>query len=334
MVEILACGFLVVDIVVADIDRIANPGETIFVHRGIEISIGGHPANVAIDLVKLGIRPDIIGVSGAVGNDMFGDFIERTLRSYGLNVFLQRVNMSTNKNVILVVRGEDRRFHVEIGASRMYAPSLVKKLIERERPRIFYLASGILDQVDNKIEEIFRTAKEHGAITFADVVKPYGKGWDYIIPAMEYIDIFHCNDKEAVNIAHTESLEEAIDFIIERGVKLLLITMGGRGAIGASKCVRIMQKAFKVRVIDPTGAGDGFCAGIIYKLMEMKIRNLDKLIAMKEELVRMILYAQAVGAMACTAPGTTSGVTKRRVEELIGDQGKELLMSTTIREWN
>ncbi|RLE98152.1 MAG: hypothetical protein DRJ63_08130 [Thermoprotei archaeon] len=330
MLDLLSCGFLVADIVVADLNKIAEPGELVFAPKGITISVGGHPANLAIDLVKLGIPGEKIGVAGAVGNDIFGEFIERTLASYGLRLFIQKVDRSTNKNVILVVKGEDRRFHVELGASRVFSPSIVLKLINETKPRVFYLASGILDLIDKKIEEIFKKAKERKALTFADIVKPYGKDWSYIVPAMKYIDVFHCNESELKELTRAESLREAVNRVFDYGVKLLFITMGEKGALGATRHMNILQKAFKVDTVDPTGAGDAFCAGIIYKLLEYSVagEKVDEINL--NQLKQILLYAQAVGASACTAPGTTAGVTREKVEELIKTQGENILVDTAI----
>jgi len=330
VLDLLSCGFLVADIVVADLDKIAEPGELVFAPKGITISVGGHPANIAIDLVKLGVPGDRIGVAGAVGSDIFGEFIERVLASYGLKLFLQKVDRSTNKNVILVVKGEDRRFHVELGASRVFSPSMVLKLIDETRPKVFYLASGILDLIDERIEEIFKKAREKGALTFADIVKPYGKDWSYIVPAMKYIDVFHCNESELKELTGTESLKEAVNRVFNYGVRLLLITMGEKGALGATRRMNILQKAFKVNVVDPTGAGDAFCAGVIYKLLEYGITG-DKVSEIDvDKLKQILLYAQAVGASACTAPGTTAGVSRMKVEELVKAQGEEILANTAI----
>jgi len=41
------------DIVAADLPRISGPGELVYAPRGIELLVGGHAANVAIDLTKM-----------------------------------------------------------------------------------------------------------------------------------------------------------------------------------------------------------------------------------------------------------------------------------------
>lgn len=72
---VLACGFLVADVVVAGLERIAEPGEIVYAPRGVILAVGGHPANVAVDLVKLGADPSSVGVCGAVGGDILEEFL-------------------------------------------------------------------------------------------------------------------------------------------------------------------------------------------------------------------------------------------------------------------
>jgi len=327
---VLACGFLVADIVVADLERVAGPGEVVHAPRGIQLHVGGHPANVSIDLVKLGVPAQKVGVCGAVGRDLFGDFIEGVLRSYGLQVYVQRVDAPTNKNVILVVRGEDRRFHVELGASRLLPPEVVVELASRLRPRIFYLASGITDRVDERIEEVFRAAAGGGALTFADLVQPFGKGWEYIVPALPHVSVLHCNREEAAGLTGLANPLEAARRILGWGVDLALVTFGAEGALAAAGGVAVVQKGFEVEVVDPTGAGDAFCAGVMLKLLELGLRPSELAGLGWRELAELLAFAQAVGAAACTAPGTTEGVSRERVEELLRRQREAVLSSTRV----
>lgn len=331
--RVLACGFLVADIVVADLERIAGPGETILAPRGIVLAVGGHPANVAIDLVKLGVKPEDVGVCGTVGNDMLGKFIERVLASYGLKLFVEHVRAPTNKNVILVVKGEDRRFHVELGASNLIRPELILELIERERPRIFYLASGITELVDRRVGEIFRAAKVAGSLTFADFASSSGKSLDYLLPALPYIDVLHCNDSEAVRLVGGKSPAKAAQRLVSTGVEVALVTMGEKGALAATDRFLLRQPAFKVEVVDPTGAGDAFCAGVILGLLEKGWDSSEFARCSWSDLAELVLLGQAGGAAACTAPGTTEGVTREKVEALLREQGADLLTVTSIKSW-
>ena len=66
--DCLSAGIIVADSVCQPIARIPPPGSLIRTDR-VEFTIGGCAANVAVDMARLGLR---IGISGRVGNDVFG----------------------------------------------------------------------------------------------------------------------------------------------------------------------------------------------------------------------------------------------------------------------
>ena len=333
---ILVSGFLVADIVVAGLDRIAEPGELVLAPKGIRLCVGGHPANVSIDLVKLGLDGRSITLVGTVGRDVFGDFIIDVLSSYGINLVVDRVGVGTNKNVILVVRGEDRRFHVEVSSSRYLDPVRVVECVKRFRPSVFYLAAGIVDRTDERLGWVFGEAKRVGCLTFLDVVKPFGKGWDFVWDALRYVDVFHCNDVEVMDLTGEGDLRRAVGRLLDEGVGYVFVTLGGRGALLACDRFLLWQPAFEVEVVDPTGAGDAFCAGVIFKLLEMFGGKVDvgRLSDFSlEDFSRLLAFAQAVGACACTAPGATEGVSFLKVRELLEAQLYKVVGREKIEGW-
>lgn len=84
-------GILVLDIIAADLPKISDAGELTFTDRGIEVHMGGHAANVAVDLRKLGLKKGEVSTVGPVGEDIFGDFLENELAKHGIITRLQRV---------------------------------------------------------------------------------------------------------------------------------------------------------------------------------------------------------------------------------------------------
>ena len=117
------------DLIAPDLPRMGEPGDLIYAPNGIHISIGGHAANVSIDLTQLG-SPDV-AVAGCIGDDVLGDFIETQLRQHDLKVYAERLtNVHTSKNMVLVVRGEDRRFYAELAANTMLSREHVITALE------------------------------------------------------------------------------------------------------------------------------------------------------------------------------------------------------------
>lgn len=196
---VTTCGILVADIVAAGLQAIAAPGEFICAPRGIHVGIGGHPANVSVDLVKLGLARGEVSLAGCVGVDVLGTFIADVLREYGVEAHLQVIsNVGTSKDMVLVVKGEDRRYHAEVGANLHLDPALVKARLREEKPLLFYVrATGLLGHFDDELAKTLEEARGLGCLVLVDVVEPYRKNRDFLLPALPWIDLLHCNIDEA-----------------------------------------------------------------------------------------------------------------------------------------
>jgi ribokinase len=60
------------------------------------------------------------------------------------------------------------------------------------------------------------------------------------------------------------------DFMVGRGVKIVVVKLGGDGCYVTDGRERHSIEPFKVKVVDTTGAGDAFCAGFLYGLVNSK----------------------------------------------------------------
>lgn len=328
----MCCGFIVADLIVADLPYLPLPGFIVWAPRGIRLRTGGHPTNVSVDLMQMGLLEGDVGIVGVVGDDVFGYFIESYLKSKGVETFLERMkDCETSKCVALVVKGEDRRFIAEPGANEYLKVGDVVKRILGNRPTIFYQACGLLGEYDFMVKDVFDAAKCVGSLTVLDFVQPYGKDWNYILPALSLTDIIHCNDVELGQMTKSDSIEGGVKRLAELGAKVSIISLGARGLYAYIKKdgVLIKQDAFKVNVIDPTGAGDALVAGTIYKLL-LKGKQIEDLSV--NDVIEILVYAQACGAACVTEIGTTPGVTRDRIENIIKEQGNRILNSTEVKK--
>jgi len=330
---VTCAGVLVADIFAADLPKVSGPGELTFAPRGIEVYTGGHSANVSINLRKIGLSEGEVSSVGAIGEDLFGDFIESVLKNHGVVTHLQRMReVGTSKNVILVVTGQDRRYHVDIGANWYLSLDHVQSVLVKEKPLVFYVgATGMLGKFDERLAHILQKAKGYDCLTFADPVVPYKRGWGSLFHALKWMDIFHCSGVEASSMTGEKDPRKAAKALIKEGVKFVIISMGEQGLIAKTKEVTLEMPALKVPVIDPSGAGDAFCSGIIYKLVQKTRygpRDILKLSA--EDLSDILLEGAATGATCVTAVGTTTAVTRENVDCLLKEQGQEILKSVLM----
>lgn len=331
MLKVLAAGTIMVDILAVELARIADPGEVIYLDREVEVRIGGHPIDVGIDLVKLGLSPQEIGVVAAVGEGLFGDYVKRIIKQYRLQAFLQEVaKTDTGKNIVLESKGEDRRFHIDPGANWYLAPEFVKGKIRELSPKVFCVRPGY-SGIDLKLEEVFQEAKAQNSFLFLDTMKFHPKRpRELLLPLFHYVDAVHCNPQEAMVNTGKDDPEEALKEILRRGAKVVFLTKGGQGAELITQELRITQPGFRVNFVDATGAGDAFCAGVVYKLIELN--RLDDIHKMShDKLIEVLMMGQAVGASAATEAGCVEGVARDKVDQIMREQGEKILKRTIVK---
>ena len=117
-------------------------------------------------------------------------------------------------------------------------------------------------------------------------------------PLFDYSRIVKLSDDELSPLLGTEDAEEAAEGLLERGVPLVLISLGPEGAFYATREFTGSVPAFEVEVVDATGAGDAFLAAALAHLSEGPEGSLD------EERVREATRrGTAAGAIACTDYG-------------------------------
>ena len=83
---------------------------------------------------------------------------------------------------------------------------------------------------------------------------------------MEYFDIVKASLEDCRHIfgARNNLKDYALEKIIEFGARIAIITLGKDGAVGMDETGAIYEiPPYPVRVVDPTGAGDVFCAGFL-----------------------------------------------------------------------
>ena len=139
----------------------------------------------------------------------------------------------------------------------------------------------------------------------------------------------HCNVFELRGLSGLDNVEDGLGWLAEMGVRLPVISDGEKGLFSLYDGRIIRQPAFRMSVIDPSGAGDALCAGILFKLSELVQRKRFEGVSL-EDVLGLSMYGQAAGAACVEEIGTTPGVTSERVRKLIEEQGERILSETSI----
>ena len=88
--------------------------------------------------------------------------------------------------------------------------------------------------------------------------------------------------------------EDIAKYYLDGGVKNCVLTMGEKGSLFMSETEKIVTPAFDINVIDTTGCGDAFDAGMIVAL----IKNLDLETSLKFATITSGLVATGLGSDA------------------------------------
>lgn len=305
---VLCAGLVVADLFIPPLSRLPSAGELMATEDFLADS-GGCAANVATALAKLGVQT---AVAGKVGRDVFGDFITQDLERKG--VATQGIAHSnahgTSKTVILPVAGQDRRYIHTFGANADFCADDIPQA-QLSQARVFYVGGYLIlpGLKPDDLCALFREVRQHGARTVLDVVVPAGDEpvFAALAQVLPHVDFFLPNDEEAQRLTHETNPDNQASRFLDAGCNTVVITQGARGSLLLSARERIEQPAFPVNVIDPSGAGDAFAAGLILGLLEGWPAG------------RTLRFATAMGASACTALGCNAGLfTRAQAEAFIG----------------
>ncbi len=327
MKQVTCAGIIVADLIAADLPRVAPAGGITFTPHGINVHIGGHAANVAVDLVGLGQKATQIRCLAAVGKDVFGLILERALKRYGISTRLQRIAAAnTCVDLILVVKGQDRRFHCHVGANAFLDSGFVLRTVQQDRPWLFYLGGvGLMARLDGELASLMKEVKKLGSLTFVDPVPPVDHQWDHLRRALRWIDVLHCNDAEVRHLTGRPGIREAIQQILSHGTGLVVVSRGEKGVVAGRQGRLMTLDSFQVETLDPTGAGDAFCAAFIRRIVQkIQASTRVSLDWTDQELADMLVEAEAAGAACVTGIGTTSAVTRKNVKSLLESQAAQV----------
>src|SRR5947209_16159336 len=102
--DVLCAGIIVADHVSSPISHLPAAGELVLADQ-LLLTIGGCAANVAVDLVRLGVPA---AVAGRVGGDVFGRVVADMLRESRVDVSALQVSpdLDTSQTLIVNVAGE------------------------------------------------------------------------------------------------------------------------------------------------------------------------------------------------------------------------------------
>ena len=283
---ICVAGNLIVDITYP-IERWPRQSELTTITDGITRSVGGAVCNVITDLAKLDETLPLSAL-GVIGDDAEGEFIlEQLGRHENIDLsLLGRKGTTSFTAVMSDNRTKARTFFQYRGANALFDESFIDwDRIDAEILHVGYiLLLDALDQADGeygtKMARLLAEAQSRGIRTSIDVVTESGDRFRTLVPpALRYTDYCVINELEAQQITgvllrdeeeklYPEHMEEALRKMKELGVSTWAVIHcpeGGYGLDEKNHFLTVRSLKLPEGYIKGTvGAGDAFCAGVIY----------------------------------------------------------------------
>jgi sugar/nucleoside kinase (ribokinase family) len=253
---------------------------------------GGAAYNVLIDLARSG-TPFPLFAAGLVGQDALGEHILATCRQYKIDVHHLGATPKapTSYTDVMTEQGHGRRtfFHAR-GANALWRGDDLD--FNKINARLFHLGYLLLlDALDEpdprfgtKAARLLARAQAAGIKTSADVVSEDSDRFARIVnPALKHVDYCILNEIEAGKTIgfkirepggrlDTVALRHAAGALLQQGVGELVVVHFPEGAFARTrKGDDFWQASLRLPptyIAGTAGAGDAFCAGVLYGLHE------------------------------------------------------------------
>ncbi len=233
---------------------------------GIEAS-GGSAANTVAGIAALGGR---CGFVGQVADDQLGRVFAHDIRALGVHFDIapHAGSVPTAQCLILVTPDGQRTMNTFLGASQFLAAAALDAALVGSAA-ILYLEGYLWDPEEPRraMRAAIRLAREAGrrvALSLSDAFCVERHRGDFRALLDDgVVDILFANEAELLSLAELDGIEPAIAAIAAK-VPLLVVTRGAEGAIAVEGTERFAVAAEPVaHVVDTTGAGDLFAAGVL-----------------------------------------------------------------------
>ena len=300
--DVVVIGSLNADLVVKS-PRFPQPGETIS-GGDLQIIPGGKGANQAVAAARQGVKTAMVG---RVGSDGFGPFLVENLNANQVDTTHVLADDSATGTAIIVVDAQGQNSIIlSPGANGKVTLTDVDSAPD---------AKVLLLQFEIPMEVVLHAAKRYKGKGTTVILNP-APAREILPELLANVDILIPNESElslltGMNVNDAASAETAAKEILKQGVKTVIVTLGGKGAllvtnIQVSGTQVTKVDTYKVDVVDTTAAGDAFIGGFASALLSGKSF---------EDSVR---YGCACGALATTKFGAQPSLpTKDEVNAFI-----------------
>jgi fructokinase len=253
---------------------------------------GGAPANVAVQLARLGVTTTLVT---AVGADPLGERVRHSLAADGVDTgcIVTRSGRRTGVTLVEVDPSGERRFFgfrensadLSLGPADLQTPA-VRRALARAAAVHTGTVSLRSPSARRATHALQRTARAQGSVVSLDVnLRP---GMFPSLPALLALaraavrkaDVVKATREEAEQVLGMAPLtpragaqrrrghdDALVDGLLALGPRLVLLTLADEGAVVARAGARALVPAPATTVVDATGAGDAFVGAVLAELV-------------------------------------------------------------------
>lgn len=270
--DCLVCGSCVVDLLCRPVRLDAAIGAGVLHEtEPVLLTGGGITLNAGATMSRLGMR---VGVFSYVGADAWAPVVHQLLQAEGIDadLLLTHPSAGTSTTVVMVDRTGERSFFHSVGAPQsLDADALLARMDIIRRTRIMLLGYySLMPRLEPDLPAVFRAVRETGCRTAMDAAGSGGtmRPLDRILPQL---DIYVPSRLEA---EHQTGLKDPARMIAAyRGCGapgLLGVKLGLDGVLlspHGDELIHVPVVTAPGEVVDTTGAGDSFYAGLLTGLL-------------------------------------------------------------------
>ena len=311
-IDCVLCGSCVADILVRPVplDEAVGGGKLILCDP-IEVATGGIVSNSGIAMARLGMKAAAMSY---VGDDEWGPMIRRKFEDEGIDTgrLITHPTGATSTTAVLIDPSGERSFAHCVGA-----PKLMEKAVFLDNLDLFAKSRmmllgyySLMPNLERDLADVFAAVRRTGCKTALDAAGDGGtmQPLDRLLP---HLDVYVPSRAEAIHQTGRTEPHEIIDTFRSHGARGLVgVKLGAEGALlspADGQFERIEQVPPPGEIVDTTGAGDSFYAGLLTGLIRgMTVQQAGRL-------------AAATGACCVTGLGAAAGLRDfDRTAELAG----------------
>ena len=264
---------------------------------------GGKGSNQAVGVARLGAKSYFANI---IGNDKLGEIATSLYTAEGVDtLYLEKTDkMATGVGFIILNEAGENGIILDMGSNKLVDTRFVDGIEEQ-----ISKSDVVMSVLEIPVEAAARAMKlgrKHGVRTILNPA-PATRLPNDVLKTVNYLTPNESELRILMDLAPddpTSTSELAIQ-LYQAGVENLIVTMGEKGALIISGEGQTEVPGASVDVIDTTGAGDAFNAGLAVA------------VAKGWDLVEAVKFANCAGALSCSKLGVIPALgTHGMVEEL------------------